>query len=617
MKKILALLLSLITIFSCLGMIGAAAKQANAIAPVQIWFGGDDVESKDSVKAVSWYLGEDGKYYFFVPSYWKASEIKLWANGPEKVYLGEEEITEGGTFDLGSNGTIKCGNKTYDYVVLESAKVGSIFIETESGNLDAVHADKEYKEAGQIAIYSKKGEKQYEGDLDYIKGRGNASWRADKKPYNIKIGSKEKLFGMGKSKKWCLINNDRDFSLARNAMVYGAAADAGLAYSPEYAPVDLYINGEYKGSYLLTSKIEADSKRIDVENLDDVNEDICVAKYGEDFDMDTLTRGGVYGSWSGYMKNTIKYVDIPESEDNTTAGGYILEMEIGERYPGEISGFVTTTGQPITMKSPEYASKAQMEYISDYYQKFEDAVFSDTDKNADGKAYYDLADMESLAKYYLVSEWCSNLDSGTTSTYFYLDSSKADIKLYAGPVWDYDIAFGNNDFFRYGCKYSDPEQYTVCFARQYKNNIFKEDYNPVKTLYNKLNDKTGFVQACKQYWDEDVYSAVLSWNVEKLDSYIKNIRNSAIMNHVRWNTFGTYDLEKVAEAYDKETTSLKIFVTKRTAFINDTIGTVQVQKNPENPKRNNFRMFLNDTFLKLLKLFHLENKRVKSAEYHA
>ena len=146
-------------------------------------------------------------------------------------------------------------------------------------------------------------------------------------------------------------------------------------------------------------------------------------------------------------------------------------MELANRYYGEKSGFVTTRSQPITMKSPEYASQAQMEYISDLYQRFEDAVFAGNGRNALGEHYTDIADLESLAKYYMISEWCSNMDSGLTSTYFYKPEG-ADSKLFAGPVWDYDIAFGNNKGTRYGCDYNNPEEFTVCFGRQYRNTVF-------------------------------------------------------------------------------------------------------------------------------------------------
>ncbi|MBR6702121.1 MAG: CotH kinase family protein, partial [Clostridia bacterium] len=477
MKKIISVILALILTLGCAFIMSAGADDA----PLTLKFGGEDVGSADSDKAVTWWQAENGEYFLFVPSYWDAKALRIFTDGKD-VKAGKNTITNGEIYDLGESGTIKADGKDYKYNVIASSGVGTVFITTESGSLDAIHADKSHSEAGKIFIYNEKGKSQTLDDdknednkLSTIKGRGNATWQNAKKPYNIKLKNKYKLFGMRKSKKWSLIANYEDSTTMRNAVAYGAAADAGMPYTPEYAPVDLYINGSYLGAYILTSRIEADSKRIDVENLDDINEEICLDKYGDDFDMDTLTHGGTYGLYSGLLEGTYKYMNIPESEKSTAKGGYILEMELANRYYDELSGFVTTDSQPITMKEPEYASKEQMEFISDYYQRFEDAVKSESGKNAKGEKYTDLADLESLAKYYALSEWYGNLDSGLTSTYFYLDSSKDGI-LYAGPVWDYDMAFGNFGEGRFGIDYTNPEELMVRFNRQYRNTVFgKQD----------------------------------------------------------------------------------------------------------------------------------------------
>ncbi len=577
-----------------------------------VTFGGDDVDSPDSVKAVEWWKDGNGKYYFFIPSYWDAKSIKLWASSDHDVTINDVDLVNGQTYDLGESGTIVNLNDSYEYTVVKSGDVGSVFITTESGSLDNVHADKNYKEKGAIAIYNNKGKAQYEGGLDYIKGRGNASWQNEKKPYNIKLDSKTKLFGMAKSKKWCLIANNDDLSLMRNSIVFGAAADAGLQYTPEYSPIDLYINGEYKGAYIITSKIEADSNRIDVENLDDINEDACVEAYGKDFDMDTLERGGKYGKYAGLLEGSYKYVNVPEDKIATpTDGGYVLELELANRYYDEISGFVSDRGQPAIMKCPEYGSKSQMEYISDYFQRVEDAVYSDNGKNSKGESFSDLVNVESFAKYYDISEWCSNMDSGLTSTYFYLDNTKDGI-LYAGPVWDYDIALGNNNIIRFGCDYTNPEEFTVCFGRYYRNTVFgKYDIDEKPNLFNVLTDKPDFIAECKAYWDSDIYDAVCAWSGDKFDEYHNSIKNSAVMNHIRWNSFGSSSVSEVEKAYEKEVSGLKTFASKRTEFLNSNIGTVQVQNVKTNPVLKIFKKGLtgiNNLFEKIIVFFHLENK---------
>ena len=618
MKKIISFLLAFVFMFSCFSCVTVNATSEK----LEIWFGGEDVDSKSSDKAVSWWKGNNNEYYLFVPSYWDATALKIFTNTAGDVKLGDTIVKNGETYNLGSSGTLTFGKQSYKYNVVSSSNVGTVFIKTESGSLDAIHEDKSYSESGNIYIYDENGEcqtitKDKDGNkvednvLKSIKGRGNQTWEYPKRPYNIKLENKYKIFNMEKSKKWCLIANYDDSTLMRNSIAYGAAADANMPYTPEYAPTDLYINGEYKGSYILTSKIEADSKRIDVENLDDVNEEICTDKYGEDFDMDSLVKGGTYGRFAGLLENTYKYVEIPESEKSTTDGGYIIEMELANRYKNEICGFVTSHSQPITMKEPEYSSKAQIEFISDYYQRFEDAVYSDIGINSNGESYLELANLESLAKYYTISEWYSNMDSGLTSTYFYIDTTKDGV-LYAGPVWDYDSALGNNTEKRYGCDYTNPEEFTVCFGRQYRNTIFgRLDVYEQATLFNKLAQKTEFAAACRKYWDSDIYAAALNWSNEKFDSYKDLIKNSAIMNHIRWNTYETYDTKAITEKYDSDVSALKNFVTKRTEFINENIGNIPKNVNTTNSFVEKIKkgfLKINNLFEKFIITFNLENK---------
>ena len=604
-KKMTAAVLALIMALSCLtaGFVFAGAADEITVTA------GYEAESEDALQTINWYKA-DGEYYFFIPSYWDSSEVKLWA--PAGAKINGEEIIEGEAYDLGEGGTIAVGGSNYSYKVVSSSGVGTVFITTESGSLDSVHADKNYKEAGQISILNEKGKEQTETRaLSYIKGRGNASWKGEKKPYNIKLDKKAKLLGMAKSKKWSLIANEEDISLMRNAVTYSAAADAGLAYSPKYAPVDLYVNNEYLGSYLLTTRIEPASDRVDVENLDDINEEIAIAEYGEDFDMDSLPQGGTYGKYAGILEGRYKYVQVPETEDSTTDGGYIIEMEIANRYINELSGFVSNDGQPVTMKSPEYASEEQIKFISDYYQRVEDAIKSSDGVNGKGESYKDLIDVESFARYYDISEWTTNMDTGLTSTYFYIDTTK-DGKLYAGPVWDYDIAFGNNTDKRFGLDYTNPEGFTVCFGRQYRNTIFKTmDVDEKPNFFGYLCSHEDFAAECKTYWDDGVYEAVTAWYGDEFDGYADTIADSAVMNHVRRNTFGTRDVDEVREKYAAEVASFKNFASAKAEFMNENLGTVQ-----ENPVKTFFlikilkkaAVGINNFFEKTVLLFKLENR---------
>ncbi len=614
MKKFIAVILAIIISLSCLSVAAWAADDSaissfsiESVAELEAEAG----KGNGAAIKTEWYE-IDGTYYLFVPSAIDLANAKICYEADADVFAEATKLVNGEVTNV-LNGkseiTLTCGSESFKVVIINESTVASIFIETESGNLDAVHADKDYKEEGNITIVNADGASaEYKGVLEYIKGRGNSTWEMEKKPYNIKLDKKANLFDMGKSKKWSLIANHSDESLARNVAAYYAANEAGMPYTPLFVACDVYINNEYQGAYLLTTRVEVDETRVDIDNLDDVNEEICIENYGEDFDMDTLAKNGVYGTWAGLLQGTKKWVDVPETENVDISGGYILEMELANRYIGEISGFVTSRSQPVTMKSPEYASKSQIEYISDYYQRFEDAVYSDSGKNSSGEYYTELADLDSLAKFYAINEWASNQDCGLTSTYFYKPAGE---KLYAGPVWDFDICFANNSSGRFGCDYTNPNEFTVCFGRQYRNTVFGSwDVDEFPHIFNALCKKEDFVAAVKRVWDSEIKSAVDATNV-MLATYADANMGSAVMNAIRWNIFETYDIDQIKAAYKQAVKEVYDFSTVRTEFLTKNFGTVQVQENQTNiflAGLKKIGVSVNNVFEKIVVLFNLYNK---------
>lgn len=570
MKKILAIVISLVVIFSATSMIGYAATEDTidsfSVSAVSL--------TNDKVPTVEWFLAEDGNYYLFVPTSVSTALCKVSFVADGDVTIDGERVENGSTISLTNKSVIKvaCGAKTYDVKIIAETELASVFITTESGGLDAIHADKEYKEAGYIQVIGENGlSYEYDGDLEYIKGRGNSTWKMEKKPYNIKLDKKADLFGMGKSKKWSLIANHGDTSLIRNAIIYSVAGEV-LAYTPKYTPVDLYINNDYMGSYILTTRVEADDNRVEIDNLDDANEDA-----NPDVDIESLPLAGTRGQYSGLMEGTQKWVEIPNDPDDIS-GGYLIEMEIADRYDSEISGFVSNDGQPVIFKNPEYATENEVKYISGVYQNFEDAVMSDDGYNADGVYYTDLCDVETFQKFYAINEWTSNMDCGLTSTYLY--KPQGDDKLYAGPVWDFDIALGNNSSTRYGCDYTNPEEFTVCFGRQYKNTIFGQlDVKKVPTLFNALCQKEDFVAGVKTVWDNEIADVVNAMNETEISKYAEKIEGSAVANAIRWNIYGTTDIDTIKAEFKADVDFVKDFSTKRAAFLTDNFGTVQKQAN--------------------------------------
>ncbi len=120
-----------------------------------------------------------------------------------------------------------------------------------------------------------------------------------------------------------------------------------------------------------------------------------------------------------------------------------MTLELSYRYTDSGSGFVTKGGQAVLLKTPEYASRAQVRYISSLVQRFENAIMADDGIDPEsGKHFFEIADKDSLVGKYLIEEISKNLDANRTSYYLYKYNDYISEKLFFGPVWDYDNAYG-------------------------------------------------------------------------------------------------------------------------------------------------------------------------------
>ena len=335
MKRIISVLLALVFVLSSFAVLAYADKKAAKLDAYILLDDGNDDTTERLVDAYE----IDGEYYFFVPVSMNKFITKFVVNSDEKAYVNGKEITASTTiadaFGDKTAITVTLGNNSYTVKAIFGSAIPNVYIETPSGSLDYIHADKSNREDCLIEITDALGVTVYDGGVE-VKGRGNSTWKMEKKPYNIKLDEKVNLFGMGKSKKWSLIANHTDLSLIRNAYVYAAAKAAGLDFVPQYVPCDVYINNEYMGNYILTSRVEVDKTRVNIDNLEDANEE---ANPDIDIEEDCKT-GGVYGTFAGLLEGTSKWIEIP-NEPEEISGGYILEMEISNRYKDEASGFVT------------------------------------------------------------------------------------------------------------------------------------------------------------------------------------------------------------------------------------------------------------------------------------
>lgn len=351
---------------------------------------------------------KNGQYYAFLPSACREAGL-------------EPELSE---------------NIDPDSVVwLYSEHIPAVFIETESGTSDQINSDKNIKEAGTIKVLEPDGSFSLEHSLEYIKGRGNTSYTEfDKKPYQIKLTQDAPFLDMEPGKKWVFVSNSADSSLIRNALSRSLAGHLNLPQSEEGTFVDLYVNKEYAGNYYVVEKIEIQENRLLLSDLQKATE-----HENETEDLSTYET-----AWT----DTTKAKQIPNDPEDIT-GGYLIERDFDNRFLKEVeineSYFITEAKECFIVRDPEYTSEAQIAYIDSYVQSVENAILSaEGIDGTTGKSYQDLIDVDSFVRKYLLEEVTANYDGGVASSYFYKDSDTIDGRLYAGPVWDYDVSWGNS-----------------------------------------------------------------------------------------------------------------------------------------------------------------------------
>ena len=547
MKRILCVLLALLLGVSVLSTgLTAAAEDASVTALKINPYGADEA----SVDTVSWYAA-NGQFFLFLPGDCDLNTAKVYIDASSDVTLDGAAIASGDPAAVFTEGAhiLACGETSYPLTVCFSSGVPAMYLSTASGSLDYIHASKDNKEPGTIRLYEN-GALTLDKDLKQIKGRGNATWNYPKKPYNIKFDKKTALLGMAKAKKWTLLAGYyHDNALMKNRFALDFGRLLGLAETSDCRSVDLYVNGTYLGVYLVCESVEVAENRVDITDLDKANEDANPAI--EDIEALPLT-----GVRSGYVPGSMKWVDIPNSPADIS-GGYLLEVDYLSRYHAEPSGFISNVGMPVVVGSPEYASQEEVAYISALWNAAEEALYSPTGYNAAGKHFTECFDMDSLVKCYLAEEFTKDVDSGITSFYFY--KKAGDDKVYAGPLWDFDHALGSKTTIGDRLTVFEPDTW---YANQLHRNSIDTACSNFPTFFAQCYSFSAFREAVAAQWPQ-ASTAFEERALPALTDGLQALHASAVMNHLRWNTYGTADVAAVSAKSTQDANALVSFLTQR------------------------------------------------------
>lgn len=235
-------------------------------------------------------------------------------------------------------------------------------------------------------------------ELMQIRGRGNYTWiDFDKKPYRLKLENKTALLGMKRDRHWALMANaDDNYSGLRNTVGYELSRRLGMAWTPSQEPLEVVLNGDYIGLYMLTEIIRVDPDRVDITEQADYETD----------------RFSITGGWLVEIDN------YQEQEQVRTVEG---------------------NGKSIysTYKSPEHLSDEQRTYLTGLINTTNAAIYVN-DKSNNGWEKY--IDVDELARFYIVQELLDDTESFHGSCYWHKDNGDS-TKIMFGPVWDFGNAF--------------------------------------------------------------------------------------------------------------------------------------------------------------------------------
>jgi hypothetical protein len=474
-RKIIVLLLTLLLLGAAV-LIAIIQMDQEDTLPLSV-----QIFSNERTENIYCWKDSEGAYYVFLPTYADLSEMKFHLDTSVPVWLdgrwiSDGDICEGFQLNIPYELSYSQYHKVYKTTLtfMQSANIATVYMKTASQSMDYIHAEKGNEETGTISIYDCNGRLNYEGTQLSVKGRGNATWTdSEKKSYSLMLSDETNLLGMGKAQKWILLANGLDESNLRNKIVYEFANKIGLAYSPETRWVDLYLNGEYAGLYLLCERNEVHPERVDI-----AHENSFLI--------------------SSELEYRLKQQNYP----------YIL----------------TSTNLAMRIHYPDVVSEDVTEELSAKWRAIENAILAGDSIDPDtGKSWQDLIDMDSWARKYLIDEVFGNLDGYLISQYYYIDGNEEDGKVYSGPVWDYDAAIGN--------------AVTWQLENPYSFFVSRPQFRPGvdTTLIYMLSQKEAFIRYVKELYTTDVEPEIEFLLTEAIYVYTSEIEASAAMNQIRWS----------------------------------------------------------------------------------
>jgi len=374
---------------------------------------------------------------------------------------------------------------------------------------------------------------EYKGKIG-IELRGSTSQSFPKKPYGFETWDESgedndvKLLGMPKESDWTLNATYNDKTLMRDGLCYILAGSV-MEYAPRVRYNELVINGQYRGIYLLVEKIKRDKNRVDIAKMEttDNQGDALTGGYIIKIDKESGSNSGqgwnsLYSPYSGAWQKTYFQYEYPKADD---------------------------------------ISYEQRNYIRNHMNTVENSIAGQDFKDP-AKGYRKYIDTESLMDFIIMNEISKNPDAYRLSTFFYKERDSDGGKIKFGPVWDFNLGFGNVDY----CTQGNAEGLVilnfneVCPGDGWVIHFWWKKFLQDETFYNDLKQRWKYLR--NNQLSNDRINFVI-------DSLSNMLGQAQVRNFQQWPVLGQYVWPNyyIGNTYSEEVNYLKNWVKNRLIYL--------------------------------------------------
>jgi len=377
--------------------------------------------------------------------------------------------------------------------------------------------------------------------------RGSSSRMRPKRPYRLEVQTangedlKVPLLGLPKESDWILYPSFLDKTFIRDVLAYDLWRAMGH-YAPRWRYVEVFIK---KASTNGTNHPQGQPSRAPrkADETSALLSQITMADYeGVYVLLEKIKRGK--------DRLALRKLDREGTDEPEITGGYIFKKD---RVNSGEHGFKSAHGLEFAYEEPKERdlTPAQERWLTNYVNAFEQALFSEDFCNPD-TGYAQYLDVDSFIDYHWIVEATKNIDGYWFSQFYYKDRGG---KLHAGPIWDWDLSFGN-----------------AYYLEGHRTNGWRWTtmHEPHYQWYRRLFEDPDFLQRYIDRWHELRQDVLATAHVlARVDAMAMQLQEAQARNYSRWATLGTpvHPKAYAGKTYQAEVGHLKKWIEDRLAWI--------------------------------------------------